>query len=238
MDDATSIDDYQPKILKESAGDYAYTTGINLLSLALSAFIPGGQIIAALVGVKQLSPIWKRLDKWMVDIQESLDQLKDSGFKTEDLATNEAFVTFVLQATQVAMRTHQREKLDALRNAVMNSARASAPGDDVQLMFLNFVDIFTVWHLKALQYYIKKRTHKFTIREFLANSGQAPNPSLVKSFPELKEQEPFADQVVRDLLNHGLLSSKAAVTIITPFGLQFLVFISNSTPDEGDSDQK
>jgi hypothetical protein len=225
MEDQLSIDEYQPKILKVSPGDYTYALGISLLSI-----IPGGQVIASLVGVNQPSPLLKRIDKWMVEQQEVLAQLKESGLNIEDLLNNEGFITVVLQASQVAMRTHQREKLDALRNAVKNSARPNALSDDVKLMFLSFVDTFTVWHLKALEHYRVQRKHKFSFGEFLSNSGEAPNPSLIEPFPGLREQKSFADQVVRDLLNHGLLSTKSGLTITTPFGRQFLAFISDGTP--------
>ncbi|HTS57938.1 MAG TPA: hypothetical protein VMH03_10335, partial [Terriglobales bacterium] len=46
----------------------------------------------------------------------------------------------VLQATQIALRTHQEEKLEALRNAVVNSTSGQVLEDDVRAVFLNLVD--------------------------------------------------------------------------------------------------
>ena len=46
-------------------------------------------------------------------------------------------------ATQIAIRNHQRKKLEALRNAVLNSALVNASEEDIQLMFLNFIEYLT-----------------------------------------------------------------------------------------------
>ena len=62
MDKAHELDEYDPKLLKASAGDYVHTIGLASLGLALAAIIPGGQVLAALAGTKALSPMLKRLD--------------------------------------------------------------------------------------------------------------------------------------------------------------------------------
>lgn len=48
----------------------------------------------------------------------------------------------MLQATQVAVRSHHVEKLKSLQNAVLNSALQIHPDEDEMLMFLNYIDIF------------------------------------------------------------------------------------------------
>ena len=56
----------------------------------------------------------------------------------------------MLQATQVAVRSHHVEKLKSLQNAVLNSALQIHPNEDEMLMFLNYIELFTRWHLKIL----------------------------------------------------------------------------------------
>src|SRR5258707_556352 len=63
-----------------------------------------------------------------------------------------AFVTTALQATQIAVRTRQEEKLNALRNALVNSALAGAPDETIQQIFLNHVDSPTAWRLRVLAF--------------------------------------------------------------------------------------
>ena len=49
-------------------------------------------------------------------------------------ANDDEFVSAIQHATQIAVRTHQAEKLEALRNAVLNVAAGTAPGDDLQMI--------------------------------------------------------------------------------------------------------
>ena len=60
------------------------------------------------------------------------------------------FTTVLMTASQIALRNHKEVKLDALRAAVLNAALDSKMEDELQLMFLNLVDSFTVYHLKIL----------------------------------------------------------------------------------------
>jgi hypothetical protein len=55
-----------------------------------------------------------------------------------------------MHATQAAIRNHQKEKLEALRNAVLNSAEKNALDEDIKLMFVSLIDTFTPWHLRIL----------------------------------------------------------------------------------------
>jgi hypothetical protein len=233
MDDQTSIDEYQPKLLRETSGDYAYATGINLLSLALSAFIPGGQIITALIGVKQLSPIWKRLDKWMIEVQKSLAQLQASGLRTEDLADNDAFITTVLQASHVAIRSHQQAKLDALKNAILNSALGRAPDEDMQQMFIGYLDSVTESHLLLLIRF-KDQPKGTTIHSHDGKLGPTE-----RDFPQFAGKQDFIRQIARELRDKGLLQWDAVLSsgkiiqeagYTTPLGNEFIQFIS--TPSE------
>ncbi|MDH4155239.1 MAG: hypothetical protein OEV01_15775, partial [Nitrospira sp.] len=48
-------------------------------------------------------------------------QSRIEGLLAEKLAANETFVTVAMHASQMAIRNHQKEKLQAFRNAVLNS---------------------------------------------------------------------------------------------------------------------
>jgi hypothetical protein len=51
---------------------------------------------------------------------------KVAGFRLENLASNDQFISATLVAMQAALKTHQKEKLDAFLNAVLNVACARA----------------------------------------------------------------------------------------------------------------
>jgi len=97
----------------------------------------------------------KRFSDWCEGIRLQINEhsRKLDGLTPEALATNEAFISAFLQATQAALRTHQREKLDALRNAVVNVAVGIEPNADRQQQFLSLVDRFSETHLTLLRFF-------------------------------------------------------------------------------------
>lgn len=56
----------------------------------------------------------------------------------------------VVTATRTVEHTHQAEKIEALRNAVLNSADPGAPGADTQAIILSLIDRFTPSHLRMV----------------------------------------------------------------------------------------
>ena len=56
------------------------------------------------------------------------------------LSENAAFITTAMRASEMAMRTHQREKIEALGNAIVNSQLKGAPEETIQQIYWNDVD--------------------------------------------------------------------------------------------------
>jgi len=165
----------------------------------------------------------KRMSDWCEELRLRLNELSQrvEGLTPEALAASDPFVSAFAEATQAALKTHQAEKLEALRNAVLNVAIGSAPSEDLQRMFLSLVDSFTPTHLAVL-------------RDF-ATKGQ-PNRL------QFRKQRDLTDQIVSDLRDRGLLrdtrplaaremdSPEALVMYeweVTNFGRQFLEFIKS-----------
>lgn len=161
----------------------------------------------------------------------------EEKFSVESLSQNEVFITTVMYATQVAIRSHQEEKLEALRNAVLNTALSNAPEEDIQMMFLNFIDALTPWHLRLLKFlddpkdFFKKKN--ISIPKLVA--GGVSN--LVEgAFPELKSNREFYDLLAKELFAKGLINSSDLHVIVsesalygsgsTKFGKSFLAYIS------------
>jgi hypothetical protein len=88
-----------------------------------------------------------RLTDWCEKFRVCFNDLghlgqKAEGLTPEALANNEAFISAFAQATQAALKTHQQDKLEALKNAVVNVALGSEPDADRQQQFLSLVDRF------------------------------------------------------------------------------------------------
>ncbi|MGB7296678.1 MAG: hypothetical protein WBC70_13925 [Candidatus Aminicenantales bacterium] len=207
-----------------SKGDIAHAATKGILSEIPLA----GGLASEIFNLVIAPPLAKRRDKWMESIAEGLKDLesKIEGFKIEYLVGNDSFITTVMHASQTALKNHQEEKLNALRNAVLNAAIPSAPEEDLQLMFLSFVDTLTSWHIRILKYFDdpkrwgKEQNIKFHELEF-----GAPAHALEDAFPELKGKRAFYDLIIRDLYSRGLMSIESLRTTMTKQG----IFASRTT---------
>ena len=102
-----------------------------------------------------------------------------------------------------------------MKNAVLNSALNNSPEEDLELIFLNYIDTFTVLHLRLLEFFNKTLT-KELINELAANCKliERTEDTIVFNnlgevleyiFPDLKGQDFIYENVVRDLNTKGLI---------------------------------
>lgn len=220
---------------KKSPGDFVYA-----IAKAATSTVPvvGGPA-AELLGQIFSPPLEKRRERWMRELADAVKELQDRVIELtpEKLSANEAFITTAMHASQIATRTHQQEKLDALRNAVVNAAMPDAPDETMQQIFLNHVDNLTPWHLRILAFYSGPlewgRKHDVTYPSWTVG---APEIVLQHAFPELANRADFYNLIANDLQQRGLMSGGSLQTAmtapgmfsprITPLGGQFLKFIS------------
>ncbi|MBX9601241.1 MAG: hypothetical protein K2X35_09560 [Bryobacteraceae bacterium] len=226
---------------KRSAGDHVHLA----FKAALSA-IPGvGGPAAELFGAIIAPPLTRRRDAWFAQLAEDLKALhaRVASFSLGALSENENFVSGVLQATRIAMQTHQKEKLDALRSALLNIALGRAPDEDLQAVFLSYVEVLTPTHIRLLKF-------------FEAPSAVGANPLaridfttvtlgqlLEETYPELRGREEFWGLIMEDLTRRGLVDpvdttvrysdDNRVEPILNSMGSQFLAFI-RTPPELGD----
>ena len=190
-----------PQPSAKDAG-YALTKGL------ISAFPYLGGPAAELFGLVIAPPLEKRRNEWMNRVAQKISELegKQAGFKIEELASNQLFLTVVMQSTVAALRNHQKEKLDALQNAVVNTARGIDIEENLQLLFLNMIDSLTPLHLKILGYFSDPAKWLKDHGLSLGIIAGGANHGLEVAFPELRDQREIYDPIVQDLFNRGLLS--------------------------------
>ncbi len=218
---------------KPGAGDVAHTSAKALLSL-----IPP---VAEFFQLIVVPPLTKRRDEWILSIAEELKKLENKvdGLKIENLAENNTFISSFMYAYQVAIRNHQEEKLEALKNAVLNSASPSTLEEDLQHMFLNFIDEFTPRHLRILKFLDNPgkwvELNKIGLPDWFKAS---PMQVFYKAFPDMENQRLLVEQMLDTLELKGLHEDKGLhdqmqkyaylrVTHTTDLGTQFLQFITN-----------
>lgn len=125
---------------------------ISLIGLVIN--IPGvGGTTNRVLDIIYSSPAKKRTDKWIQNIEDALLELegKIEGLDKEELFRDEEFVSLLIQATQIAVKTHQEEKVRLLKNSLVNAHIASIPFDIKELL-IRKLDKLTLSHLVILRY--------------------------------------------------------------------------------------
>ena len=179
---------------------------------ALSTIPIVGGSVAEIFSLILEPPITKRRDAFLIAIYGELQSLSEKvdDFNIEELVENEIFITSLTHAVPVAVKNHQIEKITALKNVVLNSALPNAPNEDKQLMFLDFIDSFTSWHLKLLLLFDDPEGYASENDISFPNwQGGGIRSVIELVFPILKNEKQFTTQVWKDLFNHGLFNTSA-----------------------------
>ncbi len=195
------MDDKQPTT---SAGDYAYALAKAGISQIPIIGAPASEILPLILA----PPLERRRTEWLRALGERLKLLEAqvAGFKLESLRNNETFITTALHASQAAIRNHQQEKLEALRNSVLNSALPNPIEEDLQLIFIDYIDSLTPLHLKVLRFLDDPKDwgqkHEIHYPEWSEPSAAS---ALELVFPELAEDRWLQMFLIGDLYNRGLI---------------------------------
>lgn len=202
---------------ERTAGDVVHA----LVKGGLSVIPIAGGLASELFELVLAPPLSKRRDAWLESVARRLEAV---GAKVDSLGDDAAFVTTMLHATHIALRTHQEEKLEALRNAVVNSAIGTGPEDDIRAIFLNLVDGFTPTHLRILSFF------------------QNRNSLDSAAFERLRDARAVTDLMVNELARGGLIedtrpyvargrdTGDSLLTLnwtLTKLGTRFLTFVSS-----------
>jgi hypothetical protein len=220
----------------KSLGDYLHAG----TKAALSSVPMAGNFLSEIFSLVVTQPSEKRKENILAMIDERLNKLaeKVQNFNIEDLSKNEVFLSVVLQASNIALRTHVLDKKAALLNAITNAALSIGIEDSLQQMFLNFIDDFTEWHLRILLLMDDPQKH-LELNGKNLDVGMGSVTTLINTvFPELSGNKEFLQQLFNDLSNRGLLSISGSILsgtmtssgILSPrttqMGKQFLRYIS------------
>lgn len=202
------MSDNKLEVPKKSKGDAAHS----IAKAGLSAIpVVGGPAAELFQNVIQ-PPLDKRRNEWMQLVGERIQALEANGLKTEDLQNNEQFVSAVMYASQLALRTHESEKIEALRNAVINIASGHAPEEVEQHLFLNFVDYFTPVHIQILKVFQNPEPPS-------GMSMGGLNHVLEHNLPNLRGQQELYKQFWKDLYSRGLLNTEGMNATMSGNGL-------------------
>jgi hypothetical protein len=203
------------------------------LSVGLSP-IPFGGLVVELYDYFIKPPLAKRQEEFMHRLAVGLERLEKHSVDVEALPNNQKFITIVTQAMVISLRNHQKEKLDALQNAILNAATSDDSDIDLELMFLNYIDIFTPSHLEVLDYLDK---NEFNLKG--GGFAKYVTPDIYKALNSVNPKYSdinFFNTIIRDLENRELIYSRTRnvseetylATVTTNLGKSFLGYITFS----------
>lgn len=221
---------------KRTPGDIAHDMARGLIS-AMPAV--GGPLQVLLETVFS-APLEKRKEKWLrelacalMELQQTVDELTP-----EKLAENAAFITMAIQASNIAIRSHQQSKLDALRNAIVNSARFSSIDEDEHAAFIHLIDRFTPSHLRLLGLLDDpQKWIEINGCPECSDSFTSVWRVIALCMPDLISREDTVNNLVRDLQTGGVIQQTLSVRAViegsgaleprtTGYGRRFVHFIS------------
>jgi len=212
-----------------------------ILRGAVSAVPFVGGLVAE-VGNLYLNPLEKRKQQWMEHVGRGIEEItKRTALSVESLQNDEGFISFLYQATIVALKNHQREKIDALRNAIVGSVKSEQISEDLKFQFLQYIDDLSVTHLSMLTC-LNKHAGQFadleTLEEIYQFLGRYMGVSLERGAFRVFLNDLEARFLIRtgDLKELPEFSSTKVVLLaessairqleVTPLGLAFLSFIN------------
>lgn len=210
-------DDLEPP--EATKGDVAHAIAKAGLSIIPGVGGPAVELFQYLVQ----PPLERRRAEWMRSVGEKLQELDAKGVDIEKLGQNEEFISAVMHASQIALRTHQNEKRDALRNAVFNVAAGQSPGEALEQMFFEWIDSLSVLHIQILKLF--------------QHPTPPPNMSmgglgsvLEHNMPKLRGHGHIYNQVWKDLYFRGLVNTEGMNVTMSGSGLS-----SKRTTEIGDA---
>jgi hypothetical protein len=186
---------------KQAIAELVGEAGLNLVPVV------GGSIVAAWTRVVGAA-YEQRRERWEAELVEAVNDLIDrvDWLTPRSLAQNDTFLDAVAHATTIAASTGQQEKLNALRNAVLNAA---LPGDidaDMQAMFLRHVGDLTPAHLRALKLLADVSSHR-------RRTPTAYMPLFEQHIAKFRSgAREFYEQLDRDLSAAGLIRANTLMS--------------------------
>lgn len=173
------------------------------LDLMLEAAQAGSSLAGVLAGsVRRRQEAWnRRLREALIRVRDAIGEEAFAG-----LARDDRFLNLLLEAHQIAARSHEEEKRAALCHAVANAGLPGAPPAELQPLFLRLVDYFSPLHLGVLRLLDDPArwlaAQGMDTMRWRAGSACAV---LEACFPALGGHGGLPELIVRDLQNAGLV---------------------------------
>jgi hypothetical protein len=223
-----------PEYPEKDTRSGAYQVARTAIDVAASAsLIPGasyaiGQIVERFVA----APLQKRRDQWFTKVGEGLRDLQDrlEGFDASKLDENDDFISAVAEATTAAVRTAKQEKIEALRNGVLNIAAGMQIEDILRGAFFGYIERFSPAHARVLKLLAdpsSSQEMKLKASQMMAGAQMSV---LEAALPASVISPGALSRVLSDLHREGLADTSGMMAMGTPG-----VFLAKRSTGVGDA---
>jgi hypothetical protein len=219
------------------------STGREVVERVAEAALGSVPLFGAALAVTFVTALgWRleeRREKWFTELAQGLEgqRRRVDDYDLESLTRNDLFTDAVVMATRTVEHTHQAEKIEALRNAVLNSVGSDAPGADTQVVILNLIDRFTPSHLRLVTLWDDPPAWfaSHGIPEPQAAFATSRTVTVEAGLPEMRGRKDFYLLIAGELSSAGMLTASLSGMVQPPslmsrlttdFGRQFVRFIS------------
>lgn len=143
----TDLEALLKEAFKSTNKDKNYNARKGLIEL-----LPAGSGLSVFYSKYVTNPAQERLRKFLEVLVNELKRVEDTVniFSLESLESNPLFTTMLIRSLEIARRDHQKEKLNALKNLILNSAFQNTVKEDIELVFLDLISELKVSHLHLL----------------------------------------------------------------------------------------
>ena len=173
---------------------------------------PATEIFSAIIN----PPLEKRRNEWIESVVDGLHQLEQrvNTLDVKALSDDRRFVTTLLHASRLAVQNHQHKKVQALRNAVLQSAICPNLRSSEELLFLTLVDRLTALHLQLLGFFASYDAYLESHHETVRRCGSLSDAICTLENERLSTRRHllgddahavYARKAIRDLMLEGLL---------------------------------
>lgn len=185
----------------------------------------------------------KRFENWCNSIYFAIVELEEKKISKEEIISNEEFISLLKESVSLASKTHQEEKHQLLKNALINNFESNFTFD-TKLIFTRLIGDLTISHLfflKLIERNLEKIKDKKLFSEIInilkkdSLSTKIPNNSYriilndLEKFNLISTGDISFENVVRKqlLLSTGREDLNLPYIKITDFGKEFIEYIKN-----------
>jgi hypothetical protein len=143
------------EVPKPTVGDHLLTVArVGTALLPQSVPLPDGSSIAVsgvaleLFNALVQTPLQRKTQIFMEEVAE---KLLEHGIKIAELQNNEYFKSILIETIIVAMKTHNQQKREMLKTAIIHSALGITIDDDSAVLFVRYIDELTSKHILLLR---------------------------------------------------------------------------------------